>query len=121
MRNDSQIMALEQVAIALGLSTFLKELHNRKVIVWSDNTAAEAATKRGSAKSWDHCAIVHQTWAIAAKNHIHMWIERVGSKFNLSDSPSREEYDILNELGAQWRKPVILQDFMTELLVDVCS
>ena len=40
-RSDSQIMAMEALAIILGLSTFAKELHHRKVIVFSDNTAAE--------------------------------------------------------------------------------
>ena len=34
-------MAMEALAIVLGLSTFAKELHHRKVIVFSDNTAAE--------------------------------------------------------------------------------
>ena len=40
-RHDDQIMAMEALAIALGLSTFAPELHKRKVIVYSDNTAAE--------------------------------------------------------------------------------
>ena len=113
-RKDSQIMALEQIAIALGLGTFADKLRHRKVVLYSDNKAAEAATVRGSAKCWDHCSIVHQTWAAAALNHTHVWIERVPSKFNISDSPSREEYDLLLELGAVRCEPRIIKDFLCQ-------
>jgi len=40
-RRDSQIMALEAIAIALGLSTFAADLRGRKVVLYSDNTGAE--------------------------------------------------------------------------------
>ena len=50
-RCDNQIMALETMAIALGLSTFEEELEQRSVIVYSDNKGAEAATRKGTAKS----------------------------------------------------------------------
>ena len=47
-------MAWEMLSIALGISTFKELLRGRKVIVWGDNTGAEAACRKGSAKSWDH-------------------------------------------------------------------
>ena len=111
-RNDSQIMALEALAIALGLCTFAPELHKRKVVVWSDNKAAEGAARKGSAKCWDHCEIVHEVWAQAWHNKCFLWIKRVGSKFNIADSPSREEYQILRDIGATWRRPVISKLFI---------
>ena len=40
-RRDNQIMSLEIMAIAVGLSTFAEELKGRKVVVYSDNTGAE--------------------------------------------------------------------------------
>ena len=40
-RKDNQIMGLELLAIALGLSTFVNYLRGRKVIVHSDNTGSE--------------------------------------------------------------------------------
>ena len=43
-RCDAQIMALEILSISVGLSTFARKLAGRKVIVWSDNTAAEAGS-----------------------------------------------------------------------------
>ena len=72
----------------------------------------QAATRKGTAKSWDHCQIVHGIWAQAAANHTHIWIERVGSEYNISDLPSRERYGLLKELGAVWRAPVITELFM---------
>ena len=40
-RADGQIMSLEILAIAVGLSTFAKELCGRSVVVYSDNRGAE--------------------------------------------------------------------------------
>ena len=36
-----------------------------------------------------------------------LWIDRVPSDDNLSDLPSREEYELLYSMGAVWREPVI--------------
>ena len=43
-RQDNQIMSLEIMAVALGLSTFSEVLKGRKVVVYSDNTGAEACS-----------------------------------------------------------------------------
>ena len=56
-RQDGQIMGLELLAIALGLSTFSEIFKGRRVWLWSDNTGSEYGTKKGSAASWDHCCI----------------------------------------------------------------
>ena len=53
-------MTLEILAIALGLSTFASEVRGRNVVVFSDNTGAEAASRRGSASSFDHCKLIHE-------------------------------------------------------------
>ena len=95
-RDDNQIMSLEAcrghltlharqvMAISVGLSTFADLLHDRKVVVFSDNTGAEAsravalalsgivrcgcvfeaAARKGSARSWDHCAMIHEIWSL---------------------------------------------------------
>ena len=64
-RGDNQITSLEILSIALGKlscntsffliehsvfagwSTFAEELQSRDVVIWSDNSGAEAATRRG--------------------------------------------------------------------------
>ena len=110
-RSDNQIMSLETMAISVGLATFAEELRGRKVLVFSDNTGAEAAARRGSAQAWDHCEMVHGIWTQAFLNQTHVWIERVASDDNLSDLPSRTEYKLLQDLGAVWRAPLIAKLF----------
>ena len=78
-----------------------------KVLVFSDNTGAEAAAKRGSAHAWDHCEMVHGIWTQAFLNQTHVWFVRVPSDDNLSDLPSRVKYELLHELAAVWRPPLI--------------
>lgn len=41
----------------------------------------------------------------ALLNKSRIWIERVASDPNISDLPSREEYQMMWDLGAIWRKP----------------
>ena len=43
-------MGLEILAIAVGLATFADELRGRKVVVWSDNTGTESASRAGTAR-----------------------------------------------------------------------
>ena len=111
-RKDNQIMSLETMAISVGLASFAEELRGRKVLVFSDNTGAEAAARRGSAHAWDHCEMVHGIWTQAFLNRTHIWILRVASDDNLSDLPSRCEYGLLRELGAVWRPPLIANLFV---------
>ena len=91
----------------VALSTFAPEIRGRKVLLFSDNTGAELSVTKGSAKAWDHNKMVHSIWTQALEQKMRLWIERVPSKLNISDAPSRFRYDLLSELGAQWRKPVI--------------
>ena len=65
-RQDKQITTLEILAIAIGLSTFADELQGRKVVVWSDNTGAESAARKGSARAWDHCRQIRESWQQAS-------------------------------------------------------
>ena len=96
----------------VALSTFSNELQGEKVVLYSDNTGAEAATAKGSARAFDHNALVHEIWSHALRHSIHLWIERVPSKFNISDSPSRFRYKILDDLNAKWRKPVMADIYL---------
>ena len=112
LRNDAQIMALELISISLGLCTFEDRLRNRKVVVHSDNTGAESATRKGSAKHWDHAEIVHAQWLHAALNHIHLFIKRVATDDNIADLPSRREFKILREKGAVEVSPTLSYDFL---------
>ena len=111
-----QITTLEILSISIGLSTFQSELRGRKVVVWSDNKGAECASRKGSARAWDHCRLVHDIWLHALQNNTHLWIERVPSHDNIADSPTRGAYQImekLRELGqGVWKKPVVASVYL---------
>jgi hypothetical protein len=69
-RGDNQIMSLEILSISLGtplhqlsclrhvavpvlsgISVFASKIKQKKLVIWSDNTAAEAATRKGCCAS----------------------------------------------------------------------
>ena len=91
-----------------GLSTFADQIRGRKLVIWSDNKGAELSTKKGqqrvhavrtgisvgvglqgSARSFDHCCLLHCMWRHLLALHVDAWIMRVPTKENLSDLPSR--------------------------------
>ena len=104
-RSDSQIMALELLAIALGLATFGERLANRRVVIWSDNVGAEAAVRSGRASAWDHSRIIHSLWYLIARIGCGAWFDRVPSEENVADLPSREKYELLRLLEANFVTP----------------
>ena len=61
-RGDNQIMSLELLSIALGVGTWAGMLEGRDLVIWSDNSGAEAATRRGATKQFDHNCLVHALW-----------------------------------------------------------
>ena len=81
----------------------------------SDNTGAERAASRGTAKSWDHCQIVHEIWTLAYHNQTHLWLQRVATDDNIADLPSREEYQLMRDIGAVWREPVLANLVFTDV------
>ena len=72
-------------------------------------------SRKGSAKAWDHCHLVHDIWMHALQNGTHLWIERVPSHDNISDSLTRGAYEVmerLRELGnGEWKSPCVASVF----------
>jgi hypothetical protein len=106
-RNDQQIMALEMLAGFFGVSTFARTLKGSCIHLWIDNTSGERAFARGSSKGRDHNLMVHHLRLYAAELGIGLEIHRVPSKLNLSDPPSREEYEGMVAHGAKRVEPVL--------------
>ena len=46
-RGGNQIMSLELLSIAYGISTFAEQLQGKNVVIFSGNTGAEAALAKG--------------------------------------------------------------------------
>ena len=108
------------------MATIANALRGRRVVLYSDNTGAEHATDKGSAKAADHNKMVHEVWTLAlrscvvcvlgvwlrcllSRHNIHLWIERVPSKLNISDLPSRGRWQLMYDIGALWWEPVLPQ------------
>ena len=98
---------LRKRTLSPGLSTFGHHCEGHKLHVWSDNKGSEHATRRGSAKAWDHNHVVHALWVKAAMLRCHMVVDRVPTKVNIADLPSREEYWLLHQMQTLRVEPVI--------------
>ena len=123
-RGDNHIMSLELLSIGLGLSSFESKIKGRNIMIFSDNTGAEHATRKGSAKEFDQGALVHAIWKKLAQMRCGAWIERVPTQDNIADLPSRcilygdasrafplqharEEYRLLRKMGASKVEPIM--------------
>lgn len=64
IRRDGQIMGLEILSIAFGLSVFQDLISGRNIHVHSDNSGAQHTTSKGLARSFDHTCLVHCIWYV---------------------------------------------------------
>ena len=110
-RGDGQIMSLEILAIAFGMSTMQHLIAGQSVRVYSDNVGAERAVTNGKARAFDHSCLIHTLWLMASELGMSLHVSRVPTKENVADLPSREQYMLLNELSAQFVEPRIDQRF----------
>ena len=103
-RADDQIMAYEIMAILMGIETFKDECCNSVVKVWTDNTGGECALRNKSSAAVDHNMLVHLAWLKAAEISAGLWFERVPTKANIADGPTRPNGNIglriMNSIGA---------------------
>ena len=109
-RADQQIMALEILAVILGLQTIGPLVVDACVHVWVDNTAGEAVLAKGAARSEDHNAFAHVAWLLAARDGFSLSFHRVGTKDNIADLPSREVYCGFLCDDAVWIDPILVID-----------
>lgn len=105
IRADQQIMGLELLSIALGVSVFAKELEKRKVVIHSDNRGAECGTRKGASRALDHSWLIHQLWAHFLQLKMAVLIKRVPTDDNIADLPSRCSYNLLRAVQAEHRMP----------------
>ena len=89
----------------------MEQLKGKNVIIWSENTAAEASTRSGRAREFDQGAIIHSIRKLAAVNKIGIRVKRVPTKDNIADDPSRERYDLLARAKATYGTPVLHKAF----------
>lgn len=87
--DTSLIYAFELLAVALTLFQFRNSFRSRTVIFFVDNNAALCALIRGASRHPAVDRYIATFWYVAAKYNIAIWLERVCSRSNLADYPSR--------------------------------
>lgn len=70
-----------------------------------DNDSAAANLVKGYSPLHDSAAIVGDYWLLAAQYKMSIYIDRVASKANISDGPSRNDFSLLQSLNALWTPP----------------
>ena len=63
--------------------------------------------KKGAAKSGDHNNMGHAFWWQATMKRMDIRVERVGSKENIADDPSRGEFCSLTLMNGEYKQPSI--------------
>ena len=96
---------LEILACPIALNTWPTILHNRQVLLFIDNDAAAACLVRGYSPRHDSCALGGDFWLAASSSRLSVYIDRVESKSNLADGPSRLVFDLMYKLQAVWTEP----------------
>ena len=105
---------LEILAGPLALSTWPEILSERQVIHFVDNNAAASGLVKGYSPTQDSSPLVGEYWLRAASARSDIYVERVESKSNLSDGPSRLKFDLMKSLKAKFRSPCT-ESLMTSL------
>lgn len=87
-----------------------------RVLGWpslrSDNNAASACLIKGYSPKVDFSELVGVYWLAAASYKVSIYIDRVESKSNLSDGPSRFDHELLFRLGSGRVTPRIPQTLL---------
>ena len=96
---------LELLAAPFAALTWASLLENRSIICFIDNDSAGANLVKGYSKQPDSSALVGEFWLIMASLKANVYIDRVESKSNLADGPSRLDFHLVLALGAQWKEP----------------
>lgn len=102
---QSYMGQLELLACPFSLSTWKTRLASRSVLLFVDNDSAASNLVKGYSPRLDSAAIVGSFWLEAASLRLQVYIDRVESKSNLADGPSRFDFKTLNSLAAKWAAP----------------
>jgi hypothetical protein len=101
----NHIGQLEIFGGTLALDTWPDLLRDQPVIHFVDNDSATASLIKGYSPQVDSAKIVGDFWLRAARLKCFIYIDRVESKSNISDGPSRLDFTELEGLGAKWTPP----------------
>ena len=97
---------MELFAGPLAFDTWPQILEDREVIHFVDNSAALSALVKGYSPVGDSIKLTCDYWLRAAKHRLNLWVDRVESKSNISDDPSRFNVEKeMERIGARYTPP----------------
>ena len=96
---------LELLAAPLAICTWSHVLEERHILHFIDNDSAASNLVKGYSPLTDSAAIVGDYWLLAAQHKMSIYIDRVSSKANISDGPSRNDFSLLQSLNGIWNQP----------------
>ena len=86
-----------------------------------DNTGAEVAISKGSARAQDHAQLVHQQWLFAVSERLRIHVKRVSTADNIADLPSRHDVKLLEFIKAREVAPVFEDEFLDHTAWEVLN
>eukprot|EP00435_Cladocopium_sp_Y103_P061120 s489_g22.t1 len=96
---------LELLAAPFAFDTWRNRLEQREIILFCDNDSAGANLVKGYSPIVDSTSIVGEFWLLVSALRAHVYIDRVESKSNLADGPSRGDFTEVLALGGIWSSP----------------
>ena len=106
---------LEILACPMALATWEKRIEHRRIILFVDNDAAAACLVRGYSPKTDSSALVGTFWLLASQCKSEIYIDRVESKSNIADGPSRLDFSVLEAMHATAVSPNTSPLFVSDL------
>ena len=97
---------LELLAAPLALETWRQRLTGMPVLLFIDNDSAASNLVKGYSPKEDSSAIVGHFWLQASQQALHVYVDRVESKSNPSDGPSRFLFEEIRAMGGSWSPPI---------------
>jgi len=98
----------ELLPAAIAAEEWAPSHPSRKVILFVDNEAARASLIKGISSSEPSSEIIGHFWETVATHDWHVWLERVPSKSNAADAPSRNDWAWTSSKGFVLSSPECL-------------
>ena len=114
----THIHQFEILPVLLACIAFDKRLEDMAVMFHIDNSAAQSALINAGSRNADSRSIVYAYLAIEQKLRFRPWFARVGSHSNVSDGPSRQDFQWLKEKGVKtYNFPLQAFEYVVEQLL----
>ena len=109
-RRDNYIAMVELVSLIITFATWQQQLKGQLWSHYLDSVVAMGAVNNGSTNPMtarDANNLVGRLWMALAKAGTGFFLNRVESKANPADEPSRDQEKLVGELGANFRASVV--------------